>query len=306
VVINYDIPWNPVRVIQRVGRINRIGKKVCKEITIVNFFPTEKGASIVKSREIAQMKMFMIHHVLGEDAKIFSPDEEPKPSELYRKLNTYPEEEESFFSRVKNEYEEILKKHPWIKKELEEMPHRIKVAKRGEKNELMVFIRRGKELFVGYKDYSQSMPLEVSLEEVYEKIKSSPEEKGRELSPQFWEHYNQILRGPFTSLSPISDNSLESKARNMVETLLKMEELKEEREFLNALMEDIVEYQTLSEYALSEIVSWERLKNIKELKSKVRELKKELGEDFLQKTKARVRKESKEVIIAVENQNENG
>jgi len=26
-VINYDIPWNPVRVIQRVGRINRISKK---------------------------------------------------------------------------------------------------------------------------------------------------------------------------------------------------------------------------------------------------------------------------------------
>lgn len=307
VVINYDIPWNPVRVIQRVGRINRIGKKVCDKIFIVNFFPTEKGANIVKSREIAQMKMFMIHHVLGEDAKIFSPDEEPKPSELYRKLNTYPEEEEeSFFSRVKNEYEEILKKHPWIKKELEEMPHRIKVAKRGEKNELMVFIRRGKELFVGYKDYSQSLPLEVSLEEVYEKIKSSPEEKGRELSPQFWEHYNQILRGPFTILSPISDNSLESKARNMVETLLKMEELKEEREFLNALMEDMVEYQTLSEYALAEIVSWERLKNIKELKRKVRDLKKELGEDFLQKTKARVREESKEVIIAVENQNEIG
>jgi superfamily II DNA or RNA helicase len=328
VVINYDIPWNPVRVIQRVGRINRIGKKVCDEIRIVNFFPTEKGANIVKSREIAQMKMFMIHHALGEDAKIFSPDEEPKPSELYRKLNTYPEEEEeSFFSRVKKEYEEILKKHPWIKKELEEMPHRIKVAKRGEKNELMVFIRRGKELFVGYKDYSQRMPLEVSLEEVYEKIKSSPEEKGRELSPQFWEHYNQILRGPFMILSPISDNSLESKARNMVETLLKMEELKEEREFLNALMEDIVEYQTLSEYALSEIVSWERLvkeivklktekpkskkpkeieKLIEEIKSKVRELKEELGEDFLQKTRARLREESKEVIIAVENQNENG
>jgi superfamily II DNA or RNA helicase len=323
VVINYDIPWNPVRVIQRVGRINRIGKKVCDEIFIVNFFPTEKGADIVKSREIAQMKMFMIHHVLGEDAKIFSPDEEPKPSELYRKLNTYPEEEEeSFFSRVKKEYEEILEKHPWIKKELEEMPHRIKVAKRGEKNELMVFIRRGKELFVGYKDYSQSMPLEVSLEEVYEKIKSSPEEKGRELSPQFWEHYNQILRGPFTSLSPISDNSLESKARNMVETLLKMEELEEEREFLNALMEDMVEYQTLSEYDLSKIVSWESLVKeivklktkkpkeigelIEKLKSKVRDLKKELGEDFLQKTKARVREESKEVIIAVENQNENG
>ena len=39
-VINYDMPWNPVRVIQRVGRINRISKKVFEELYIVNFFPT--------------------------------------------------------------------------------------------------------------------------------------------------------------------------------------------------------------------------------------------------------------------------
>ncbi|RLB07212.1 MAG: helicase, partial [Deltaproteobacteria bacterium] len=80
-VINYDIPWNPVRVIQRVGRINRIGKKVYESIYIVNFFPTETGADIVRSREIAQTKMFMIHNVLGEDAKIFDPDEQPQISE---------------------------------------------------------------------------------------------------------------------------------------------------------------------------------------------------------------------------------
>ena len=29
-IINYDIPWNPVRVIQRVGRINRISKRFLK------------------------------------------------------------------------------------------------------------------------------------------------------------------------------------------------------------------------------------------------------------------------------------
>jgi superfamily II DNA or RNA helicase/HKD family nuclease len=307
VVINYDIPWNPVRVIQRVGRINRIGKKVCDEIFIVNFFPTEKGANIVKSREIAQTKMFMIHHVLGEDAKIFSPDEEPKPSELYRNLNTYPEEkEESFFARVKKDYEEILKKYPWVKQELEEMPRRIKVAKKGEKNELMVFIRRGKDLFVGYKDYSQSMPVEVSFEEVYEKIKASPEEKGRELSPEFWEHYQKVLTSPsFVIKRARSENSLESKAFNMVSTLLKMDELKEERKFLNALMEDLTEYQTLPEYVLSEITSWETVLNKpEELKKKIQELKADLGEDFLEKTKARFKEESQEVIIAVENQHE--
>ncbi len=57
-VINYDIPWNPVRVIQRLGRINRISKKVFDELYIVNFFPTEIGAELVKSREIASNKMF--------------------------------------------------------------------------------------------------------------------------------------------------------------------------------------------------------------------------------------------------------
>jgi superfamily II DNA/RNA helicase len=47
-VINYDIPWNPVRVIQRVGRINRISKKLFDELYIVNFFPTEQGGRIGK------------------------------------------------------------------------------------------------------------------------------------------------------------------------------------------------------------------------------------------------------------------
>ena len=36
-IINYDIPWNPVRVIQRVGRINRISRKVFDKLYIVNF-----------------------------------------------------------------------------------------------------------------------------------------------------------------------------------------------------------------------------------------------------------------------------
>ena len=64
-VINYDIPWNPVRVIQRVGRIKRISKKVFDKLYIVNFFPTEKGSDLVHSREIAAQKMFMIHNTLG-------------------------------------------------------------------------------------------------------------------------------------------------------------------------------------------------------------------------------------------------
>jgi len=79
--INYDIPWNPTRVIQRLGRLNRIGRKVFDILYIFNFFPTEQGAEVVKSREIAAQKMFLIHNTLGEDSKIFAPDETPSPAE---------------------------------------------------------------------------------------------------------------------------------------------------------------------------------------------------------------------------------
>ena len=41
---------------------------------IYNFFPTIQGASIVRSRQIAREKMFMIHNTLGEDAKVFEVD----------------------------------------------------------------------------------------------------------------------------------------------------------------------------------------------------------------------------------------
>ena len=108
-VINYDIPWNPVRVIQRVGRINRISKKVFNELYIVNFFPTEKGAELVKSREIAGNKMFLIHNTLGEDAKIFDIDEQPTPSGLFKRIQQNPDqqEEESFYTKALKEFLKI-------------------------------------------------------------------------------------------------------------------------------------------------------------------------------------------------------
>jgi len=120
-VVNYDIPWNPVRVIQRVGRINRISKKVFNELYIVNFFPTERGAELVKSREIAANKMFLIHSALGEDVKIFDVDEEPTPAGLYRRVQQNPDEweEESFYNKALRTFIQMKEQHPEIISNLE-------------------------------------------------------------------------------------------------------------------------------------------------------------------------------------------
>ncbi len=307
VVINYDIPWNPVRVIQRVGRINRIGKKLYNEIYIVNFFPTEKGADIVRSRQIAQTKMFMIHNVLGEDSKIFDPDEEPQASELYRRLTTYiEEEEESFYTKLRNEYELIREKYPELEKEIKDMPNRIKVAKHGNEDELMVFVKKGKDLFVGYKNYTEKQPQAITFEEVYEKIKAEYEEPARNLSDDFWTNYHQVLdKSAYSRRSSQKANEISTQAFNLLNSILNIEDerLKPFRRFISDLIEDIKSYGTLSEFILSEIVDWKNyLENINELAEKLAELRDEIGEEFLEMAQKHLKGITEEVIIAIENQ----
>jgi superfamily II DNA or RNA helicase/HKD family nuclease len=313
-VINYDIPWNPVRVIQRVGRINRIGAKLYDVLCIVNFFPTERGADLVKSREIAESKMFMIHNVLGEDAKIFSPDEEPQPSKLYHKLTTYPEEEEgeSFFTKLRRDYEELISTYPELEKSLEKMPTRVKVGKKGENDELMVFVRRGNILLVGYQEYPQNdkakPPIEVSFESVLDKIRAKKEDEPLPLSDYFWKAYTDILEKKFAgNAKPFRPNSLEGKAFSILKNLIDSDNelIKPYKDFLTAIIEDLRNYRTIADYTLDRIADWENLiqqQRFEQLAEEIKRLRNEIGADFYEKLLQREARLKDEIIIAVENQ----
>ena len=95
VVINYDIAYNPVRVIQRIGRINRIDVKVFERLYSVNFFPTgptDTHIDLNNVEEIAVGKMMDIHALLGEDSCILSNEEKPRPAEFLKEIS--PDERE--------------------------------------------------------------------------------------------------------------------------------------------------------------------------------------------------------------------
>ncbi|MGQ9845451.1 MAG: helicase-related protein [Caldisericia bacterium] len=306
-VINYDIPWNPVRVIQRVGRINRISKKVFDELYIVNFFPTEKGAELVKSREIAQNKMFLIHNTLGEDAKIFDIDEEPTPAKLYERIQQNPDrlEEESFYTKAINIYREIKEKYPELIFSLDKFPLRVKVAKKSNEDELLVFIKKNRLYILGAK-YLDKKPYETSFEEIFEKIRCEPDEEKLELSEKFWDVYEKIksFKGNRSSLK--TDKSLEQKAIHNLKTFIHHindEELNKLKGFLKTLLEDIIDYGTLTDYTLRRIINLEN-KDKEKLKKSIEEIKKlkdELGEDYLEKEKASQKNLMKEIIVAIEN-----
>ena len=74
-IINYDIPYNPTRVVQRFGRINRMNKQMFKKLYIYNFFPTKIGEKEVNLKRITGIKSLLFNSIFGTDTKVLSGDE---------------------------------------------------------------------------------------------------------------------------------------------------------------------------------------------------------------------------------------
>lgn len=81
-LINYDIHWNPVRIIQRFGRIDRIGSKN-KYIQLVNFWPDVTLDEYINLKAKVETKMKIVDMTATGDDNILSEDE--KTDLEYRK-----------------------------------------------------------------------------------------------------------------------------------------------------------------------------------------------------------------------------
>jgi len=75
VVLNYDIPWNATRLMQRIGRVNRLGTNA-KEIFVYNFYPTAQSNEQISLNEKALKKLQGFHTAFGEDNKVYHEQEE--------------------------------------------------------------------------------------------------------------------------------------------------------------------------------------------------------------------------------------
>ncbi|MFV0188020.1 helicase-related protein [Empedobacter falsenii] len=116
VIVNYDTPWNSTRLMQRIGRVNRIGSSA-PYIHIYNFYPTAKVNDDIELEKKAIMKLQAFHSALGEDSEIYSPDEEIQSFGLFEKdvdedkdeklgylmeLRKFKEENPEEYRRIKN------------------------------------------------------------------------------------------------------------------------------------------------------------------------------------------------------------
>ena len=309
-IINYDIPWNPTRVIQRVGRINRMGQKVFDELSIYNFFPSEIGADIVKSREIAQQKMYLIHSSLGEDSKIFEIDEEPTASSLYSKVNTNFESEElNFETEIRNIYQEIKEKYPDLIQRILEYPNRIKTAKFYEKYQLNLLKKKGLGIFAQV--FEDEEILEIPFEKLVINIQCDFDEEKKKLSPFFWANYEAVKHYKPKFRNKTTAESLENKALTNLQTYIGMSSdfvNEVNRKFAQKLVEDIKKYyslpdRTLGRFARKKLSAKSKEAEIKAFDEEIDWVRKLLGDNYLEKLLEKVGDAENEIIIAIENQN---
>ena len=108
-VINYDLPYNPTKVVQRIGRINRISKKMFNELHIYNFFPTKIGEDATNIKTLTGIKKKMFNAIYGDDTKTLTGDETLK---TYLTDKTLIKEEISTETKYSNLIWELREKDP--------------------------------------------------------------------------------------------------------------------------------------------------------------------------------------------------
>ena len=82
VIINYDFHWNPTRLIQRAGRVDRIGSKN-EFITVHNFLLDPKMEEDLHLEYSVDNKIDNIQKIIGEDYKILKDDEQVNTADHY-------------------------------------------------------------------------------------------------------------------------------------------------------------------------------------------------------------------------------
>jgi len=107
-VVNYDVPWNATRLMQRIGRINRIGTRA-DNIYIYNFYPSAQGDFEISLVNNALRKLQAFHTAFGEDNKIFSILEEKGDGALFGNKIV---KEESEILKYLIELRDFKNKHP--------------------------------------------------------------------------------------------------------------------------------------------------------------------------------------------------
>ncbi len=137
-LINYDLHWNPVRLMQRIGRVDRRMnlaieakmiadhpglKKDRGKVRFWNFLPPDELDELLRLYQRVNRKVVTISRTLGvEHGKLLTPEDE---YEVIKEINKQFDGEQSETEKLRLEYNRLVKEHPEVAATLDDLPLKL-------------------------------------------------------------------------------------------------------------------------------------------------------------------------------------
>ena len=308
-VVNYDIPWNPTRVIQRFGRINRVGTE--GKIYIYNFFPTIKTDSKIHLREAAQSKMEMFINALGADAKYLTGKDTVKPAGLFKTLNskgTYQAGEEETDEELPflQEIRRIKNNNPELFKKIESIPVKARATRLKDKDAVLTYFKLGNLSKFFISDRAETY--ELAPADAMKRLKADENEKGLSLPEFYWDAFSkneskfeeEIERNRVMSINnPIRGRS-EAHLIKRVKALLNTKDVSLNtslKDYLSSLL-DALQLGAISSYAIKKAMK--EVKGKTSIEDQVFAIERVISKAYIDNSMRHVKENKKKQIILSE------
>ena len=126
IVVNYDLPWAIIRLVQRAGRVDRIGQKA-PEILCYSFLPADGVERIIKLRNRVRQRLRENAEVVGTDEAFFEDDADDRPIiDLYNEkagiLDGDADSEVDLASYAYQIWKNAIDRNPSLQKTIPELP----------------------------------------------------------------------------------------------------------------------------------------------------------------------------------------
>lgn len=240
VILNYDTPWNATRLMQRIGRVNRIGSQA-DYVYVYNFFPSAEGDAEISLVRKAYTKLQSFHILFGEDNKIFSDEEEIVQYELEQ----IPDDEESPMEKYVYELKQYREAHPERFAQIEAMEDKWEVASYQDGNAyFLIKAPRSSRLAVKVPKDANERPQIISTAEMLETLKV-PEDTPIAPLPENWSEickkalktYNQY----FVKINKSRAGSKATDAKAVLHKILQIPNLTKETKNLLILVRKLID-----------------------------------------------------------------
>lgn len=189
IIVNYDSPWNATRLMQRVGRVNRIGA-TAPSIYNYMFYPSQQGDGEIQLYKNALLKLQGFHSAFGEDAQVYSREEIVKEFQMFDSTI-----KDSIDRRVAllRQLRELYASEPGLYEKIKALPMKSRVMRRTGRHSGKSLVFVSSSVKTEFYLVSDETIKAIGFLEALEYLEAQPEEPPVPF-PSLQRHYDHVRK----------------------------------------------------------------------------------------------------------------